>query len=106
MNNLRKVRKERGLTQIQVADMVGINQNTYSYWENDKVKIDDKSLKKLADFYKVSIDYLLGREPSLSIPEEYKDLPVAFYEGAKDLKQEDIDDVIEYMEFLKSKNKK
>ena len=37
------------------------------------------------------------------IPDEYKDLPIAFYEGAKDLSQEDIDDVVKFMEFLKKK---
>ena len=41
--------------------------------------------------------------PELRIPDEYKDLPIAFYEGAKDLSQEDIDDVVKFMEFLKKK---
>lgn len=61
MNNLRKLRKEKGLTQIELAKYIGISQNNYSYWENGKVKIDDKSLNKLADYFNVSVDYLLGR---------------------------------------------
>lgn len=60
MNNLKQIRKEKHLTQASVASMLGINQNTYSYWENGKVKIDNDSLKKLSDFFDVSIDYILG----------------------------------------------
>ena len=64
MNNLKAVRKSKGLTQSDVAKFIGISQNNYSYWENGKVKIDNATLLKLADFFGVSVDYLLGREPS------------------------------------------
>ncbi len=62
MNNLKKLRKSKGLTQTEIAQFIGITQNSYSYWENDKVKIDNASIVKLADFFEVSVDYLLGRE--------------------------------------------
>ena len=70
MNNLKALRKAKGLTQVELARFLGISQNNYSYWENGKVKIDNDSLKKLADFYGVSIDYLLGRadDTVLSLP--------------------------------------
>ncbi len=44
-----------------------------------------------------------SEEVKFRIPDEYKELPIAFYEGAKDLTQEDIDDVVKFMEFLKKK---
>ena len=62
MNNLKKLRKSKGLTQSELAQFIGITQNSYSYWENDKVKIDNASILKLADFFGVSVDNLLGRE--------------------------------------------
>lgn len=62
MNNLKKLRKIKGLTQTEVAQFIGITQNSYSYWENDKVKIDNASIIKLADFFGVTVDFLLGRE--------------------------------------------
>ena len=62
MNNLRKLRKSKGLTQTEIAQFIGITQNSYSYWENDKVKIDNASIIKLADFFGVTVDYLLGRD--------------------------------------------
>ena len=50
------------LTQAQVGEAIGVSQNTYSYWENGKVKIDNESLGRLATLFNVSIDYLLNRE--------------------------------------------
>lgn len=62
MNRLRELRKSRRMTQTDIAALVGIGQSGYSFWENGRSKIDDASLKKLADFYNVSVDYLLGGE--------------------------------------------
>lgn len=61
-NRLKEIRKKLGRTQHEVAQYIGITQNAYSYWENGKVKIDNESLKKLSDYFNVSIDYLLGRD--------------------------------------------
>ena len=115
MNKLKELRKRKGLTQTQVAQYIGISQNNYSYWENGKVKIDNDSLQKLADLFDVSVDYLLGREEKkppenqegdqLYVPEQYRDVMVAFHEGADNLTQEDIDNVVRYIEFLKAKKK-
>ena len=110
MNNLKKLRKEKGVTQSEVANFIGISQNNYSYWENEKVKIDNSSLQKLADYFGVTTDYLLGRETQsekseIVVPDKYKDVMFAFENGAENLTQEDIDDVIKFIEFLKNKKK-
>lgn len=68
MLRLKEVRKSKGLTQQDVAKYVGISQNNYSYWENGKVKIDNDSIKKLADLFNVSVDYLLGRDTPTPAP--------------------------------------
>lgn len=60
---LKEARKASGLTQREVATYVGVNQNTYSYWENGKTKIDSESIAKLAKLFNVSIDYLLDGSP-------------------------------------------
>ena len=59
---LKEARKAAHLTQAEVAAYVGVNQNTYSYWENEKTKIDNLSLQKLATLFSVSFDYLLGND--------------------------------------------
>lgn len=57
---LKAARKNARLSQQQVADYIGISQNTYSYWENEKYNVDSESLKKLSALFNVSVDYLLG----------------------------------------------
>lgn len=64
MNRLKELRKERGLLQKEVADYLEISRATYSFWETGRYEIDFKNLKKLAEFYNVTIDYILGYEPT------------------------------------------
>ena len=59
---LRDLREDNDITQNQIALMLNIKQNTYSQYENGKREVPIKILWKLADFYDVSIDYLVGRE--------------------------------------------
>lgn len=68
MLKLKEIRKAKGKTQTEVAKAVGISQNNYSYWENGKVKIDNNSLTKLANYFNVSIDYLLGNSELMPTP--------------------------------------
>lgn len=60
---LKEVRKAAGLTQKEVATYVGVNQNTYSYWENGKTRIDSDSIAKLSKLFNVSVDYILDGSP-------------------------------------------
>lgn len=67
MNNLKQARKAKGLSQIEVSQIIGLSQPQYSAWENGKSKIDNISLSRLAKLFDVSADYLLGADdPSKS----------------------------------------
>lgn len=68
-NNLKSIRKERGLTVKEVVDGTGIPMRTYQNYEYMEREIGAGALQKLADFYGVSTDYLLGR-PDAKPPEE------------------------------------
>ena len=59
---LRDLREDNDITQNQIALMLNIKQNTYSQYENGTREVPINILWKLADFYDVSIDYLVGRE--------------------------------------------
>ena len=67
--NLIKLRKGRGLFQEDMAKMLNIATSTYSYWESGRNEPDLKSLITLADFFYVSVDYLLGHDktPDVSL---------------------------------------
>lgn len=66
-NNLRKLRKERGLTQIALQMKTGIEQALISKYENGERVPPTETLLILADFYGVSVDYLLGRTDNPAI---------------------------------------
>ena len=66
--NIRNMRIDRGYTQKHIAQYLGISQNTYSQYEIGVLKYPVDVITKLADFYNVSTDYLLGRT---SIKEPY-----------------------------------
>lgn len=58
---IRDLRKGHGLTQREVSNAVNISQRSYSYYENGRRLIPPKVVWALADFYDVSMDYLLER---------------------------------------------
>lgn len=60
-SRLRELRKEKGLTQTEISKILNISQVTYSQYEREKREPGIKTLIKLADFYKVSLDYITGR---------------------------------------------
>lgn len=57
---LKEIRKQRGLTQAEVAKKIGVAQNTYSQYENGKREMDTATLCKIADALNVTVDYLIG----------------------------------------------
>lgn len=59
--NIRNLRIDNGYTQKQIAQQLGISQNTYSQYEVGVLNYPVDALMILADFYGVSVDYLLGR---------------------------------------------
>ena len=59
--NIRKLRIDKGYTQDEIAKILNIKQNTYSQYEIGTLNYPVDALIKLADFYGVSVDYLLGR---------------------------------------------
>lgn len=58
---LRDLREDQDLKQKDLAEMLQIHQTTYSDYELGKLNIPIAVLHTLADFYGVSVDYLLGR---------------------------------------------
>lgn len=62
MNKFKELRKKAGLTQIEFAEKLNVDQSTISKWEQDKAIPDIQTLVQLASFFNVSVDYLMGRE--------------------------------------------
>ena len=58
---LKELRKEKNISQLKLALDLSMNQNTISRYETGEREADYKTLIKIADYFNVSIDYLLER---------------------------------------------
>lgn len=80
-NRIRELRTQRGLTQADLAKLLNVSSRTVGFYESEERDPDTTTLKKLADYFKVSIDYLLGRSDEKNnigtsmpvIPEHFTD---------------------------------
>lgn len=60
MNRLKELRKQKGLTQQGLADKISVSKITILRWENEERQIKPEKAQQLADFFGVSVGYLLG----------------------------------------------
>lgn len=61
-NRIKYLRQSRELNQVQLSEKLGVAKQSVSNWENDNIMPSVEMLEKIADFFNVSTDYLLGRE--------------------------------------------
>ena len=62
---IKNLREDRDLKQETLAEMLGVRQTTYSKYELGKINVPVEMLIKLADFYGVTLDYLVGRSDEM-----------------------------------------
>ena len=96
MNRLREARKAKGMTQVDVANYIGLSQGSYSCWEKGRVKIDSMSLSRLATLFGVTTDYLLGVD-STPVNQNGVRVPV-LGDVAAGIPIEAITDIVDYEE--------
>lgn len=70
MSVIRQLREQMGVDQAYLAKKISVSQPTISDWENNRKMPSNKSAVKLAEFFNVSVDYILGRstERATSMP--------------------------------------
>lgn len=60
--NLKKLREAKAISQQKLADNIGVSRSTIAMWETNASEPDNTMLKKLATYFDVTVDYILGRE--------------------------------------------
>lgn len=95
-DRLIKLRKSKGLTQAEMAKKIDVHRATYSNYETGLRTPDYETLKKIADFFDVSVDYLLGRTDDPTPP----GINRAFY-NLDDLTEEQKELIIKQIEIFK-----
>lgn len=76
MKNLAALRKQKGLTQMQLAKLIGVSTSTVAMWETGQRKPDYHTIAKLRDFFAVGFEQLLGMAPVHRAPVENIPVPV------------------------------
>lgn len=59
---IKYLRQTKELNQVQLSEKLGVAKQSVSNWENDNIMPSVEMLEKIADFFNVSTDYLLGRD--------------------------------------------
>lgn len=97
---LKKLRKDTGLTQVDVASKLGISQQAYASWERGVKKPTQDNLVKIAQVLNVSVDYLVGNSEEKL--DELDNIELLFRMNSKGLTEEEKNifrkELIEFME--------
>ena len=102
-----KLLMERGVTAYKVAKATGISTGSMTDWKKGRSAPKVDKLQKIADYFGVSVDYLLGNEPKEKTPAEadvtFDDFNYAMYGEAKELTDEDKNMLLEMARMLKKR---
>jgi len=101
MSRIKDARKAANMTQMEVANRIGLSQPQYSAWENGRSKIDSVSLAKLANLFGVTTDFLLGKDELAMVGSTGIRIPVLGSVPAG-IPLEAIEDIIDWEELPQS----
>ena len=80
---IRELRQNVGLLQSELAQKIGVSTSTIGMYEQNRRDPDTDTLKRLADFFNVSTDYLLGRTIVEQIDKKLQDNNIAIAANSK-----------------------
>lgn len=103
MNRLKQLRLERGLLQSDIAKVIKKSERIVGFYETGERDMNTETLSTLADFFNVSIDYLLGKNDIRNIEDEFKTIYSKEIEG---LTEEEIKEALEFYKVIKNRRKK
>lgn len=117
MSAINDLRKKSGLSQKEFADLFNVHQTAVSQWETEKTTPDKETLIKIANYFGVSIDYLLGNTEQKEKPlvnedeelteylDELKNRPEMkmLFSLAKGATKEDVEKAVKIIETLLGK---
>lgn len=112
---IKQLRKENDLTQEEFGKRFGIVKSTVSLYESDKSTPDDEIKKKIAEYFNVSLDYLMGasdiRNPyKEEEPNELDEFLVDLRHKARkrgiNFDENSADDLLDFLEFLEKRKDK
>lgn len=103
MNRLKFLRNEKGENLEKIAKYLDVSIQTVSNYENEKREMTPETIIKLAEYFNVSTDYLLGKS-DIRNPEK-KDFRFAYHTESEGMTDEEIKDALRFYKEMKKKIK-
>lgn len=101
-DKLKKLRSDSGMTQAEFADVFSISNGTIAMWETGKRTPDIEMIKRIANYFHVSVDYLVGNETeNEKDPVSENDIKFALFHGAEGITDEMYAEVKQFAEMVK-----
>lgn len=104
-NRLKQLRKEKGLTQTELAKLINIGNKTISDYERNITSPDIETLNVIAGYFNVSTDYLLGKTNQKNPKQQLSESQVQILSGIDNLTDEQAQSVVNYINFLKTQKR-
>lgn len=104
-----KLLLERGVTAYQVSKATGISTGSLTDWKKGRSQPKVDKLQKIADYFDVSVDYLLTGEkekPTDSGRPKLEDADIAFYERYSRLSENEKEDMRDFLELMENRRKR
>ena len=116
MNRIKKVREKNKISQAKLADFLNITQQAVSAYEKEEREPNIDTLNKIADYFNVTVDYLLGRTDTPNtvtlegdqIPGSLRNVDVELIEMIKEAKESgltksELEEILEFARKIKKK---
>ena len=95
--NLKKARLRKGLSQVQLAEQLGVAKSTYSMYESSNREPNVQTIKKIADILNVTTDKLLGMDDDLQT--------LAAHFDGDEYTEDELAEIHQFAEFVKNRRK-
>ncbi|WP_294405784.1 XRE family transcriptional regulator [uncultured Clostridium sp.] len=105
-DRLKELRKSNNLTQTELGKILGVGKTTVSMYENNNSTPNDEIKLKIAEYFNVSVDYLLGKTDTKNYTED-NNVTIALHSDTEydDLPDEAKQEINNFIEFVKQKYK-
>lgn len=105
MLRIKELREEKNISQLELAKKLNLTQQSISLYEKGDREPSIDVLKSIANFFNVSLDYLLGKSDIRNYDEDEKEFRFAFHKETEGMTNEEIKDALRFYKEMKNKIK-
>ena len=105
MLRIKELREEKNISQLELAKKLNLTQQSISLYEKGDREPSIEVLKSIANFFNVSLDYLLGKSDIRNYDKDEKEFRFAFHKETEGMTDEEIKDALRFYKEMKKKIK-